>query len=123
MSRMQNRVALVTGASSGIGRATAIALAAEGASVALVALSGDELEAAADACRALGGAAVAVAADVSNPDEVTGAFTAAEALGLVDAVFNNAGMSIVASVVDTTDEQWLRQLHTNLSGSFYVARA
>jgi 3-oxoacyl-[acyl-carrier protein] reductase len=61
--------------------------------------------------------------DVSSPSDVETAFTTAEeAIGPIDAVFNNAGMSTVAPIVDTTDEQWRRQLDVNLSGSFYVTR-
>lgn len=114
---MAGRVALVTGASSGIGRATAALLARRGATVALVALHGDDLDAAARDC-----SGTAIPADVSDSAAVADAFERAEALGPVDAVVNNAGMSIVAPVTETTNEQWLRQLHTNLSGSFYVAR-
>jgi NAD(P)-dependent dehydrogenase (short-subunit alcohol dehydrogenase family) len=114
---MHGRVALVTGASSGIGRATAALLARRGAAVALVALPGDDLDGAARQC---GG--TAIPADVTDSAAVAEAFERAETLGQVDAVVNNAGISIVAPVAETTDEQWLRQLHTNLSGSFYVAR-
>ncbi len=122
MGRMEERVALVTGASSGIGRATASLLAAEGAAVALVALPGDELDAAAEECARHGRPAIAVAADVGDPDQVARAFGEASRLGPVDAVFNNAGISIVAPMAETTDEQWQRLLHTNLTGSFNVAR-
>src|SRR5581483_8849095 len=122
MGRMEERVALVTGASSGIGRATASLLAAEGAAVALVALPGDELDAAAEECARHGRPAIAVAADVGDPAQVARAFGEASRLGPVDAVFNNAGISIVAPMAETTDEQWQRLLHTNLTGSFNVAR-
>jgi NAD(P)-dependent dehydrogenase (short-subunit alcohol dehydrogenase family) len=114
MGRMDGRVALVTGASSGIGLATARALAAEGARVALVALPGEELERAASECGGL-----ACPADVGNPEAVAAAFRAA---GPVDAVFNNAGISLVAPLAETTDDQWQRLLRTNLTGSFNVLR-
>ena len=122
MSRFANRVALVTGASSGIGRATALKLAQEGAAVSLVALPGDDLETAVAECRATGPAALAVPTDVADPHQVTAAFDRAETLGPVDAVFSNAGISIVGPAVAMTDDDWLRQLHVNLSGSFYVVR-
>ena len=122
MSRFTDRVALVTGASFGIGRATALRLAQEGAAVALVALPGDELDAATEECRASGSAALAVPTDVADPRQVAAAFDRAETLGPVDAVFSNAGISIVGPAIELTDDDWLRQLHVNLSGSFYVTR-
>src|SRR4030081_341054 len=122
MPRFANRVALVTGASSGIGRATALRLAREGAAVALVALPGDDLDAAAGECRATGSVALAVPADVTDSRQVAAAFDQAETLGPVSAVFSNAGISIVGPALSRADDDWLRQLHVNLSGSFYVVR-
>jgi NAD(P)-dependent dehydrogenase (short-subunit alcohol dehydrogenase family) len=122
MSRFTDRVALVTGASSGIGRAAALRLAWEGAAVALVALPGDDLDAAAEECRASGPTALAIAADVTDSRQVAAAFDRAETLGPVSAVFSNAGISIVGPSISMDDDDWLRQLHVNLSGSFYAVR-
>jgi len=122
MSRMQGRVVVVTGASSGIGRATALRLAREDAAVVLVALPGDELEQTAAECRALGVVTRSVGIDVGDPVLVEKAFAAAAEVGPVDGVFSNAGTSIVAPLAETSDALWVHVVRTNLTGSFNVMR-
>jgi NAD(P)-dependent dehydrogenase (short-subunit alcohol dehydrogenase family) len=113
--------AIVTGASSGIGLATARALARAGGPVALLALPGPALD---EACRELGGSAMGVPCDVADAAAVDAAFAAVERhLGPVGAVANNAGTSLVAPLAGTTDADWHRLVATNLTGSFNVLRA
>ena len=123
MPDMTNCIALVTGAASGIGLATAEALAREGADVALLSRPGDDLDGAQDRVKQHGGRVVTVAADVADPEAVRVAFERVESeLGPVDAVHNNAGISIVSALTETTDEVFRRLVDTNLAGSFYVLR-
>jgi NAD(P)-dependent dehydrogenase (short-subunit alcohol dehydrogenase family) len=119
---MHGRTAVVTGASSGIGRATAALLASRGANVALLAPPDDRLEQAREEAAAYGTRVAAVPVDVTDSRAVAAAFAAAEQLGEVDAVFNNAGISLVAPITEFSDDDWHRLVATNLSGSFFVAR-
>jgi rhamnulose-1-phosphate aldolase/alcohol dehydrogenase len=120
---LATRVALVTGAASGIGRATAAKLAAEGACVVIADLSLENAEAAA---AEIGGAdvAVGVQVDVSDADAVQAAVDAAVlAFGGVDLVVNNAGLSLSRSLMETTEQDWDLQHDVMAKGSFLVAKA
>jgi NAD(P)-dependent dehydrogenase (short-subunit alcohol dehydrogenase family) len=123
MPDMTNRIALVTGAASGIGLATAVALAREGADVALLSRPEDNLAGAQKLVEDHGGRVLSIGADVGDSSAVRAAFARVESeLGPIDAVHNNAGISIVAPLVETTDEVLDMHIRTNLAGAFYVLR-
>ena len=122
--RLRDRVALVTGGGRGIGRAIALALAREGADVAVTARTAAELEAVAVEVRGLGRRAVALRCDVAERAQVDAAAeAAAAALGPVQILVNNAGIAVAAKLADIDDALWGRHLAVNLSGAFYMSRA
>ena len=117
------RVALVTGASSGLGERFAEVLAVNGASVALVARRIDRLTTLQRRIEARGGCAVAIAADVLDRDAMTRAFDAAEAaFGTVTILVNNAGVAHAGRAVDLSEAEWRRVLGTNLDAVFFWAQ-
>ena len=117
-------VALVTGASSGIGEATAESLAALDAKVALVARRADRLEALAGRIRDAGGTALVIEADVTGRDaaEQAVARTVTE-LGALDIVVNNAGVMLLGPIEQAPIEEWERMVQLNIMGAMYVAKA
>jgi NADP-dependent 3-hydroxy acid dehydrogenase YdfG len=122
--RLDNTVALVTGASSGIGAATAAALAAQGAAVALAARRTDRLEAIAASIREQGGTVLVLEADITDEQQATGAVdrTVAE-LGRLDTLVNNAGVMLLGPVEGAPLEEWQRMVELNVLGLLYCAHA
>jgi NADP-dependent 3-hydroxy acid dehydrogenase YdfG len=123
-ARLQNTVALITGASSGIGAATARALSAEGAAVAIVARRADRLEALASQLRGDGAVVLTLAADIADQQQAAAAVerTVAE-LGRLDTVVNNAGVMLLGPIADAPPDEWKQMLAVNIEGLLHVTRA
>lgn len=125
LQHLKGKVAIVTGASRGIGRATALALAAEGAQVvvnyASSSASADQVVA---EIIGMGGDAIALAADVSKPEEVDALFAAAmEKWGRIDVLVNNAGITRDTLLLRMKLEDWQAVIDLNLTGVFLCTRA
>jgi NADP-dependent 3-hydroxy acid dehydrogenase YdfG len=122
--RLTGTVALVTGASSGIGAATANALAAQGASVALAARRTDRLEKLAAEIRERGGTALVIESDITDEQQAVGAVerTVAE-FGRLDTLINNAGVMLLGPVVGAPITEWQRMVDLNVMGLLYTAHA
>lgn len=121
---LEGKVALVTGAGSGIGKATALLLAQEGAKIGALDLTHDALRAVVQEITDAGGAAIALEADIAQPDTVEHATrTLAERWGRIDIVFANAGINGVwAPIEELTPEEWNRTINVNLNGTFYTIK-
>jgi NADP-dependent 3-hydroxy acid dehydrogenase YdfG len=121
---LDGTVALVTGASSGIGAATAVALAGHGAAVALAARRRDRLETLATDIREQGGTALVLECDVTDQQEAAGAVerTVAE-LGRLDTLINNAGVMLLGPVADAPLAEWQQMVQLNVLGLLYCAHA
>ncbi|MBK9069804.1 MAG: SDR family oxidoreductase [Myxococcales bacterium] len=121
---LAGKIAVVTGASRGIGRSTALALAGRGAQVALWARRKDDLLAVAKEISDRGGKAIAVVCDVSSSDAVAQAALAThQQLGPVDILVNNAGAVMRGATHEVTDAQWRAMFAANVDGAFYCYRA
>lgn len=121
---LAGRRAVVTGASRGIGRSIALALAAAGADVAVTARTAGDLEDLAAEIRTLGRRAVAVSCDVTDPAQVQRmAATALDGLGGMDIVVNNAGGAASHKLLGHPDELWHQMLAINLTSVYYVTKA
>ena len=121
---LSGTVALVTGASSGIGEATAAALAADGATVVLVARRADRLKGLADEIAAAGGESVSITADVTDRSAAEKAVDkAVKDLGRLDILVNNAGVMLLGPILDAPVEEWQQMVDINLSGLLYCTKA
>jgi NAD(P)-dependent dehydrogenase (short-subunit alcohol dehydrogenase family) len=124
VTRLKGKVTIVTGGGSGIGRAIALALAAEGAKVAVVGRRREPLEGVAKEVSQVGGEAVAVATDATREPETRRAAEETEkAFGRIDVLVNNAGALSVSTADTISEEEWDRVVATNLKGPFLMSRA
>jgi len=122
--KLAGRIAVVTGASKGLGKAIAMALAADGARVALVSRNGALLHAVAVEITAEGGEAAAFAADITSEDQVRALEPAVVSkFGKVNILVNNAGINIRRPVKEFTLEEWRRVMDTNVTAAFLMCRS
>jgi len=121
---LQGRAALVTGSSSGLGRATAIALSLAGADVALVARSAEELESAREEAAKSGAGTLALPADLATEDDAKWAVEqTVDAFGSIDVLVNAAGTDVPGTVEELSVEGWDRTLSVNLRAPFLLSKA
>ncbi|MBM3567295.1 MAG: glucose 1-dehydrogenase [Alphaproteobacteria bacterium] len=122
--RLDGRTALVTGASSGLGRRFALTLARAGAKVALAARRVERLRELAAEIEAAGGRALPVALDVTRTQDIAAALDAIESgLGPIDLLVNNAGLNVSRALIDASEEDWTRVMDTDLKAVFFLAQA
>lgn len=122
--KLDNKVAVVTGASSGIGEATAIALAMEGAKVAVSARRSDRLESLVKRITDSGGQALPIVADVADETQAKDMVSKAHAeFGRIDILVNNAGVMLLGMIDGANTEDWRRMVNTNILGLLYATHA
>jgi NAD(P)-dependent dehydrogenase (short-subunit alcohol dehydrogenase family) len=124
MKRFEGRSVVVTGAGSGIGRATALRFASEGARVVVADINGDGAEKVAGEVRAAGGEAVHIRCDVSDPASARAAVElAVSSFGKLDTLASVAGIGGFRRTLDVTFEEWNRMISVNLTGSFLMSQS
>ena len=122
--RFDGRVAVVTGAGRGMGRAVALRLGMEGARVVVAEFNADHGVEVAEEIRAAGGTAMPITADVSRVDEVTHMIgEAVNAYGTIDILVNNAGIGVGKPIFDYSEADWDRQMGVNVKGVFFCSQA
>jgi NAD(P)-dependent dehydrogenase (short-subunit alcohol dehydrogenase family) len=121
-ARFEGKVAIVTGAGSGIGRAAAELLARQGCSVGVLDVRRDAADDVATAIEAAGGIAIALSADVADREQVSAALTrVTDEFGALHVLYNNAGVSSTGSVTVGTDSDWDRVMEVNAKGTFVTS--
>lgn len=121
---LENKVAIITGGSSGIGAATAELFVKEGAKVVIIARGEEKLQNQAIKIKELGGEVLAIQADVSKAEDAERVINQTiEHFGDLDILVNNAGISDLESILTTTNEHWEKVIAVNQSGVFYMAKA
>jgi clavulanate-9-aldehyde reducatase len=121
---LSGRVAAITGASSGIGEATAVTLARAGAAVSLAARRADRIDALAERINADGGRAIAIATDVSDEGQAQQFITRTkDELGRLDVLVNNAGVMLLGPVIGADTGEWRRMIEVNVLGLLYCTHA
>ena len=124
MSRLKDKVVLITGSGMGLGQAMALLFSREGAKIIVPDINTEAGEETVDAIRKEGGDAIFVRADVSKGDDAERMITTAvESYGNVNVLVNNAGVQVEKNVPDTTEEEWDYVLGVNLKGTFLCSKA
>ena len=123
MARLDGKVAIITGSTSGMGRATAELFAKEGAKVVVVGRNEGRANEVVDAIKAEGVEAIYVIADMSNPDDVQNIVdVTVETYGTIDVLFNNAGMFSLTPITDLSLEDWNNILAVNVTSAFLLSK-
>ncbi len=123
MGRLDGKVAIITGSTSGMGRASAELFAKEGAKVVVVGRNEGRANEVVEAIKAEGGKAIYLIADMSNPDDVQNIVdTAVNEYGTIDVLFNNAGMFSLTPITDLSLEEWNNILAVNLTAAFLLTK-
>lgn len=121
--RFSDRVAVISGAASGIGRATAIRFAQEGCALGVIDPDGDGLAALSEAVQEYGAKIVALTGSIGNPADVKNLVAdTVRSFGRLDFLFNNAGVEFIASLTETTAEEWDTVHDVNVKGTFMLTR-
>src|SRR5438477_704296 len=121
--RLQDKVALITGGTSGIGQATAVLFAREGARVAVTGRSPERGQKVVDQVQRAGGKAMFIACDVRFPDQCRRAIEETmRAFDRLDVLFNNAGVYYAHNALDCSEEEWDLQIDINLKGAFLMSK-